>query len=155
MVGWQPLICAASTRPLCLLRYPECRKKYPVSFLADGEAEDEVEFHGASSCWKMMVSKGWAGWRLQWKCWAWCLWKPWVSRSFHSWGRYRRGTWPWTARPDFSKGASDFQENHWILGHFGNHWRLIISLIILIKAMKMLNSQVQNFNPRVILPFLE
>lgn len=73
----------------------------------------------------------------------------------HSSQRYERLTWPWTARSTFSKGDSDFQENHWIICHFGNHWWLIISLIILIKAMKIINSQVQIFNPRVILPFLE
>lgn len=46
---------------LCLSKYTDCREKHPVPFLADDEAEDEVEFHGAPSSWRMMVSKGWAG----------------------------------------------------------------------------------------------
>lgn len=37
---------------------------------------------------------------------------PAASMHRHSLGRYRRGTWPWSARSAFSKGASDFQENH-------------------------------------------
>lgn len=62
--GWAGSLWSVLLLPglaLCLLRHAERRGKHPVPFLADDEAEDEVEFHGASSLWKMMVSKGWAG----------------------------------------------------------------------------------------------